>query len=679
MAVDTRVEAVVAARVTPRVSPAILVGGLVAVSFVARFAFALVRATPNRYPDEYLYAELSRSFASTGLPLVRGHLTNFPALLMPLLTAPAWLFHDVATSFRIIQAEETLCMSLAAVPAYLLARRLRLGANAALAVAALTLAVPNFLASAYVVASPFAYPLSILVTYAGVVALERPSRRSQLVLVGLFVVAALLRTQFMITPFAFLAAATLVGLRERRLRRVLTEQRLVLVLLGLAVCVLGAIGLGYYSDAIHLGITHALPRALAFNVLVIAFASGWVIVPGALVALGFGIVRPLDRTELIFCVFAVTRMLGMFGEAALYGPQAHERYVVYVTPLVAIAFALYVRRGFPNRLVHAGIAVALLILALEWPLTTVANAGVANSPVLLAVSWLGRHRSAGSTSLLLLDVMLLGTVVLLALVRFRRAAACFAVVFAVSLGLATWAAAARFDQMNTTQIRNLQLPKNPSWVDARRLHDVALVQAYGGSRTDAFDQLFWNRSVDRVLLLPAAVRIDAFSEPKLAIGSDGSLRADGDAVDRPLLVDEARSTVAFTGGRLVASSLDYDLWVPRGGPLRLSAYFAGRLRDGSLLPISVAELWPQRGAFVGVVQIVLSVPAQSDPAIVSLPDQHGVQIRIEPGRSHALVYRMCSRGPWKAAMELLQGTVRATMPLYRADPRVSSAKRRCER
>src|SRR6266516_4749362 len=145
MAVDTRVEAVVAARVTPRVSPAILVGGLVAVSFVARFACALVRATPNRYPDEYLYAELSRSFASTGLPLVRGHLTNFPALLMPLLTAPAWLFHDVAT----------LCMSLAAVPAYLLARRLRLGANAALAVAALTLAVPNFLASAYVVASPF--------------------------------------------------------------------------------------------------------------------------------------------------------------------------------------------------------------------------------------------------------------------------------------------------------------------------------------------------------------------------------------------------------------------------------------------------------------------------------------------------------------------------------------------
>src|SRR5438876_5726461 len=395
MAVDTRVEALAAARVAPRVSPAFVLGAMVALSFVARLAFAWARATPNRYPDEYLYAELGRSFAHSGLPFVRGHLTNFPAVLMPLLTAPAWLFHDVGTSFRIIQATGTLSMSLAAVPAYLLARRLRLGTNAALAVAALTLAVPNFLSSAYVVASPFAYPLSILVTYAGVAALERPSRRAQLILVGLFVIAALLRTQFMVTPFAFLAAATVVGLRERRVRRALSEQRLVLALLALAVCALGVIGLGYYSDALHLEVTSALPRALAVNVLVIAFASGWVIVPGALVALGLGILRPLNRTELIFCAFAVTRMVGMFVEAALYGPQAHERYVAYVTPLIAIAFALYVRRGFPHRVLHAGVAAVLLILALEWPLTTVANAGVANSPVLLAVSWLGGHRSAG--------------------------------------------------------------------------------------------------------------------------------------------------------------------------------------------------------------------------------------------------------------------------------------------
>jgi hypothetical protein len=662
MAVDTRVEAVAAARVAARVSPAFVLGAMVALSFVARLAFAWSRATPNRYPDEYLYAELSRSFASGGLPLVRGHLTNFPAVLMPLLTAPAWLFHDVGTSFRIIQASETLCMSLAAVPAYLLARRLRLGTNASLGVAALTLAVPNFLASAYVVASPFAYPLSILVTYAGVAALERPSRRAQLLLVGLFVIAALLRTQFMVTPFAFLGAAAIVGLRERRLRRVLFEQRVVLALLALAVAALGVIGLGYYSDALHLGVTGSLPRALAFNVLVIAFASGWVIVPGALVALGLGILRPLDRAELIFCSFAVTRVVGMFVEAALYGPQAHERYVAYVTPLVAIAFALYVRRGFPRRVLHAGVAAALLILALEWPLTTVAKAGVANSPVLLAVSWLGAHRSAGNTSLLLLDVMLLGTVMLLVLVRFRRAAACFAVVFAVWLGLATWAAAARFDQMNTTEIRNVQLPRNPSWVDARGLHDVALVQAYGGSRTDAFDQLFWNRSVNRVLLLPAADRIDAFAEPKLSVGGDGSLRANGQAVDRPLLVDEARSTVALIGGRLVASSLDYDLWVPRGGQLRLGTYFAGRLRDGSLLPISVAEVWHQRSRFVGTVRIVLSVPSQSDAAIVSLPDQHAAQIRIAPGASHALFFTACSRGPWKAAFQVERGTVRATMP-----------------
>src|SRR5919204_1800688 len=148
MAVDTRVEAVPAARVAPRLSPAFALGSLVAVSFAARLAFAWARATPNRYPDEYLYAELGRSFARSGLPLVRGHLTNFPAVLMPLLTAPAWLFHDVMTSFRVIQAMEVLAMSLAAVPAYLLARRLRLRTTAAPAGAGLTLAGPNFPSSA---------------------------------------------------------------------------------------------------------------------------------------------------------------------------------------------------------------------------------------------------------------------------------------------------------------------------------------------------------------------------------------------------------------------------------------------------------------------------------------------------------------------------------------------------
>jgi hypothetical protein len=99
-------------------------------------------------------------------------------------------------------------------------------------------------------------------------------------------------------------------------------------------------------------------------------------------------------------------------------------------------------------------------------------------------------------------------------------------------------------------------------------------------------------------------------------------------------------------------------------------YFAGRLRSGLLLPISVVELWPQHARFAGTVRVVLSVPATSETAIVALPDQRGVTFRIAPGKAHALVFTACSSGPWKAAFQLEEGSVRASMPLYRPNPRL---------
>ena len=68
-----------------------------------RTAHAWFRSTPTFFADEYIYAELARSLAETGRPLIRGASASFPALLQPLLTAPAWLVEDVETSFRLVQ------------------------------------------------------------------------------------------------------------------------------------------------------------------------------------------------------------------------------------------------------------------------------------------------------------------------------------------------------------------------------------------------------------------------------------------------------------------------------------------------------------------------------------------------------------------------------------------------
>ena len=113
------------ARVQPRTAS--ILAGLVAGSFLLRTVLAWLRATPTFFADEYIYAELARSISETGRPLIRGVSASFPALLQPILTAPAWLVEDVETSFRLVQTIGALAMSLAVVPVFLLARRLGIG------------------------------------------------------------------------------------------------------------------------------------------------------------------------------------------------------------------------------------------------------------------------------------------------------------------------------------------------------------------------------------------------------------------------------------------------------------------------------------------------------------------------------------------------------------------------
>ncbi len=104
-----------------RRAPWIWLSAIVGVSFVVRTVVAWLQAMPSLFPDEYTYASIGRSIAESGRPLIRGASPHFPALLEPILTAPAWLIGDVDTAYRLVQAIGALAMSLAAVPVFLLA------------------------------------------------------------------------------------------------------------------------------------------------------------------------------------------------------------------------------------------------------------------------------------------------------------------------------------------------------------------------------------------------------------------------------------------------------------------------------------------------------------------------------------------------------------------------------
>ena len=75
--------------------------------------------------DELIYSELAKSFADGGHFLVREHATAAYGIVYPLLIAPAWaIFHAVPDAYAAAKAINAFVMSLAAVPAYFLARRM---------------------------------------------------------------------------------------------------------------------------------------------------------------------------------------------------------------------------------------------------------------------------------------------------------------------------------------------------------------------------------------------------------------------------------------------------------------------------------------------------------------------------------------------------------------------------
>ena len=181
-----------------RVTPVQALVLMVAASAIARTLAGWLRATPIYFPDEYIYSEVGRSIAEHGRPLVRGGSAHFPALLQPLLTAPAWLFEDVGTSYRTIQLVNAVVMSLGAVAVFWLARRLGLSQWVAVAIAAFSLAIPDMLYASWILADPFAFPLVLAAVAAATAALDRPTKRAQFAFVAFAGLATFARVQFVV-------------------------------------------------------------------------------------------------------------------------------------------------------------------------------------------------------------------------------------------------------------------------------------------------------------------------------------------------------------------------------------------------------------------------------------------------------------------------------------------------
>ncbi len=673
--------------------------GLVVVSIIVRTWAASKHAGPAYFPDEYLYPELSRSIAASGHAYVRGVPSHFAPLLAPLVTAPGWLLGSVTTGYHAVQAINATFVSLAAVPVFALARTLRLGRPQALAAAALTVLLPGLLYTSFMLSEPIAYPLVLAAVATGVRALDRPGAKSIGLFVGFVVLASFARLQFAVLLPCFLVALVGVLAREQRVKATLRRHWRSGAVLVLATVALAAAGparsTGYYPSFLHVSIDFGnLFSSLGLNALILAVGTGLVLLPGAILGAVGAVERPRIRAELAFALLTVAVTVALLLQASIYGDThvAQTRYTFYLVPLWVLSFLLYAQRGWPRRRILGLVSLGLLTAALTTPLSSAAiGQGKMHAPELFAVARLQQAYNglAGKTSDAIFLALLVGIVLVTVAAWARpKLGTIVAIVFAAAYMCALSVGAYAYDSANTHTVRAAFVGGNPSWVDELHVGKARLVMTPNGLMADELEQLFWNKSVDREVLLPGARPTDLLPVGKGTVRGDGTLLVDGHPLTEPALIDQYSTSVQVRDGKRLGSDPTSVLYRPAGA-LKLRLVAIGQLNTHWLGERGAFLVWPdvRGGPVAGHIVLRLSLPAGAGTIRMQFRVKHLLRnVAISPGKPRVLRLTVCGRGPTDATFAAQSSgrlgdgrivSVRSQPPVFEPDPRACavSAKR----
>jgi hypothetical protein len=349
-----------------RVPVAVWLAAIVVLSGLFRFWVARSSPTPWILPDEYIYAELSRSLADTGHFAVNGAsmATWSYGPLYPLLIAPVWLFTEsTSQAYAAIQLVNSIVMSSAAVFAYLLGRRV-LDKQFSFFLGVLTVLVPSMVYSSKAMTESLAYPVFLGAVLAITLALESPTRRRQAVALLAIGLAVLTRVEMVMLIPAFLTAIVFVAALggEGTLRRRVLEYRVTLCALG-ALFVAG-IGLslarggevlGAHEHWLHVFDLAKLPRWLLTYVGELDLYVG--IAPFAAFVLMLALAwqgKLSSRAEIAVVAVTASSFAWLVLLVASYSTQprlfpiVNDRYLFYLVPLELVVFLLWIGKGMPR-------------------------------------------------------------------------------------------------------------------------------------------------------------------------------------------------------------------------------------------------------------------------------------------------------------------------------------------
>jgi hypothetical protein len=329
--------------------------------------------------DEIIWSEVARGIADAGEPLLRGEPDPGYSIVYPLLISPVYALTDgLVDAYAGVKTLNALLMSLAAVPAFFLARRV-VRDRLALLAALMTIAIPSMAYTGTVMTENAFYPLFLVVALVLVLVLERPTPLLVVTLLALVGLAFATRVQTVAIAAAVLLAPLVLAVFEGRgfgatisrfrwLYGIVAGSALVVLLLQIAsgnlLGAYSAVGDRSYdvSDALRYLWWHV--AELSLYVLVIPLAATIVLVARA---------RSLDAklqaflaatVALVFCIVPVVA-----ASSSEFSDRIEERNMFYVAPLLCIGLLAWIERCAPRPRLLAVIAAvlsALLVVAVPF-------------------------------------------------------------------------------------------------------------------------------------------------------------------------------------------------------------------------------------------------------------------------------------------------------------------------
>ena len=506
---------------------------LVVVSAAVRLELALGDAGPWIFSDELYYAELAKSGAEGGFAL-REVPVDIVSLgpVYPLLIAPAFaLFERIPDAYDATRAINAVVMSLTALPAYFLARRV-LGVALSLGAALLTVALPSMLYTTVVMTENAFYPVFVACALVMALALERPTALRQLAVLVLVLIAFLTRRQGIVLVPAYatailslaVAEAFAVRARSQAARWKAAAGVLMKFALTLGVLVVAAIGFLVYqlargsspSDSLlgaYAGLGHreyspeAVFRWSLYHLgeldLYLGLAPFAALILVACIAFGRG---QLSSPQLrVFAALSVSLVVWFTLAAGAFASvvgvnRIEERNLFYVAPLCFIALLAWVNLGLPRPWPAAAVAILVAaILPALLPFGSLLNETAVSDTLGLLPYWDIAESSFlnGDVAVFVVLVSLaVGTLLLLLPVRFALVVPALVLVYLVVIH---GPIEHRTSEASASAVEN-GIGRSPDWIDRLVGPDANVAALWSGNEpfVTLWENEFFNRAVGPV-------------------------------------------------------------------------------------------------------------------------------------------------------------------------------------